>query len=90
MVSFQKDLGDLFNKLKFSKISSNFRNHLKEDIKSRLYRSQKSFFVFADKTSNRYQIKKDEYSKLTTDAITSATKRFPTKLATKLIQMKRK
>ena len=46
-----------------------------------------NLFVFADKTSNIYQIKKGEYNKLTTDAIT---KRFLTKLTTKLIWMGKK
>ena len=44
----------------------------------------------ADKTSNVYQIETDKYNKLTTDAITSTYKKLPTKLATKLMQMKRK
>ena len=37
-----------------------------------------------------YQIGTDKYNKLTTDAITSTYKKFPTKLATKLMQIERK
>ena len=34
MVSFEQDLWDLVTKIKFRKISSNFQNQLKEDIKA--------------------------------------------------------
>ena len=50
-------------------------------------KKSRNLFVFADKASNIYQIKKGEYNKLTTDAIT---KRFLTKLTTKLIWMGKK
>ena len=50
-------------------------------------KKSRNLFVFADKASNIYQIKKGEYNKLTTNAIT---KRFLTKLTTKLIWMGKK
>ena len=34
MISFERDLLDLINKIKFQKISSNSQNHLKEDMKA--------------------------------------------------------
>ena len=61
MVSLEQDLWDLVNKIKFGKVSSNFQNQLKEDIK--LIKKSKKLFFFADKTSNIYQIGKDEYNK---------------------------
>ena len=85
MVSFERDLWDLFSKIKFRKVSRNFQNQLKENIKA--MKKSRNLFVFADKASNIYQIKKGEYNKLTTDAIT---KRFLTKLTTKLIWMGKK
>ena len=36
MVLFERDLRDLVNKIKFRKVSSNFQNQLKEDIKKNL------------------------------------------------------
>ena len=56
MVLFERDLWDLVNKIKFRKVSSNFQNQLKEDIKA--IKKSKKIFVFADKTSNIYQIEK--------------------------------
>ena len=50
-------------------------------------KKSRNLFFFADKASNIYQIKKGKYNKLTTDAIT---KRFLTKLTTKLIWMGKK
>ena len=44
----------------------------------------KKLFVFADKTSNIYQIKTGKYNKLTTDAITSTNKMIPTKISNKV------
>ena len=82
MVLFERDLWDLVNKIKFRKVSSNFQNQLKEDIKA--IKKSKKIFVFADKTSNIYQIEKDEYSKLTTDASTSAYKKVSDKISNKV------
>ena len=69
------------NKIKFRKVSSNFQNQLKEDIK--VIKKLKKVFIFADKTSNIYQIEKDEYNKLTTDAVTSTYKMIPDKISYK-------
>ena len=82
MVLFERDLWDLDNKIKFRKVSSNFQNQLKEDIKA--IKKSKKIFIFADKTSNIYQIEKDEYNKLTTDAITSAYKKVSDKISNKV------
>ena len=61
MVLFEQDLWDLVNKIKFRKVSSNFQNQLKEYIK--IIKKSKKIFVFPDKTSNVYQMEKDEYKK---------------------------
>ena len=53
----------------------------KEDTKA--IKKSKKIFLFANKTSNIYQIKKDEYNKLTTDAIMSAYKKVPHKISNK-------
>ena len=82
MVSFEQGLWDLVNKIKFRKISSNFQNELKEDIKA--IKKSKRLFIFADKASNIYQIEKDKYNKLTTVAITSTYKKTPDKISIKI------
>ena len=80
MVLFERDLWDLVNKT--VKASRNFKNQLKEDFKA--IKNSKKIFVFADKTSNIYQIEKDEYNKLTTDAIASAYKKVSDKISNKV------
>ena len=60
----------------------NFQNQLKEDIKA--MKKSKKIFVFEDKTSNIYHIEKDEYNKLTTDAITSTYKKVADKICNKV------
>ena len=82
MVLFDRDLWDLVSNIKFRKVSSKFQNQLKEDVKA--IKKLKNIFVFADKTSNIYQIEKDEYNKLTIDAITSAYKKVSDKISNKV------
>ena len=54
MVLFEQDLWDLVNKIKFRKVSSNFQNQLKEDIKA-IKKSKRSLLL---------QIKHRIYTKL--------------------------
>ena len=72
MVSFKK---------KFEKLSVTFKISSRQDIKA--IKKSKKLFDFADKTSNIYQIKKDECNKLTNDAIRSAYKKIPNKISNK-------
>ena len=59
MVSFELELWDLVYKIKFGKVSSNFQNQLKEDIKTikkskKLYRCNTSTYKnVPDKISNK-------------------------------------
>ena len=76
------DLWDLVNKIMFRKVSSNLQESAKEEIKT--IKKSKRLFVFADKTSNIYQIEKNEYKKLTSDAITSTYKKIPDKISNKV------
>ena len=78
-VSFEQDLWYLVNKIKFQKVSSNFQNHLKENIKP--MKKSKNLFAFVDKTSNIYQIRNGKYNKSTTDATTSMCKKIPDKIS---------
>ena len=71
IVSFELDLRDLVNKIKFRKVKSNFHYQLKEDIKT--IQKSKNLFVFADKTSDTYQIEKNENKKLTATGLEPTT-----------------
>ena len=66
----------------FQKVSSNFQNQLKEEIKT--VKKSKKLFAFADNKSNIYQIEKNEYNKLRPDAITSNYKNIPNKISNKV------
>ena len=62
IVPFQKDLRNLVNILKFSKIKSKCQRQLKEDIK--VIKQNKQSFSISDKTSNIYKLNTDEYKKI--------------------------
>ena len=66
----------------FQKVSSNFQNQLKEEIKT--VKKSKKLFAFADNKSNIYQIEENEYNKLRPDAITSNYKNIPNKTSNKV------
>ena len=66
MVSFKQELCSYLKQL------------LNESIKA--IKRSKKLFDFADKKSNIYQIEKDEYSNLTTDAVTSTYNKDGTKI----------
>ena len=88
MVSLDQDLWDLVNKIKFGKVSSNFQNQLKEDIKL-IKKSKKLFFLQTKRQIYTKSAKMNTTNKLPMQS-RQRTKRFPTKLATKILQMKRK
>ena len=66
MVSFKEEL------------YSYLKQWLKESIKT--LKKSKKLFAFVDKKSNIYQIEKDEYSNLTTDAVISTYNKDGTKI----------
>ena len=47
-------------------------------------KKSKKLLVFADKTSNIYQIQTDKYNRVTTDEITSTNKNIPDKIGNKV------
>ena len=59
--------------IKFRKVKNDFQKKLSADIRE-IQRSQKTVTP-ADKTSNMYRLKKDEYNKLLNDAITATYKK---------------
>ena len=58
---------------KFRKTRSHFQRRLKEDIST--IHSTDTTLTFADKTSNLYKLKKDQYKKMLNDSITTTYKK---------------
>ena len=68
LIQFQSDLLDMIKSLKFRKTGSHFQRTLKEDINT--IHSTDTTLTFADKTSNLYKLKKEQYKKMLNDSIT--------------------
>ena len=66
---FGNDMIDLINKVKFVKKRSSFQVALKEDL-NKVMRGEK-LVVAADKTSNWYKVKVEDYKKAVTEEITA-------------------
>ena len=60
--AFENDLYDMIRKIKFRRYTNNFQESMKKDIKE--IKKSKDLIVAADKTSNFYKIKPNEYSQL--------------------------
>lgn len=75
---FEDDLLNLTKNIKFKKTNSQFQNKLKSDV-SRI-KTNPNILVFADKTSNLYEVSKSEHEKLLKDNITKTYKKAPQKL----------
>ena len=71
----EKDLCKLVNLIKFRTNMSNFQKQLNKDI--RKIRESTSLLVFADKTSNIYEMPLEEYNKLLKENITKTYKHAP-------------
>ena len=64
---------DLTKNIRFRKTGKKFQQHLNEHIKS--IKQSESLYVPADKTTNIYKVKPDDYNKLLNDNITAVYKR---------------
>ena len=65
---FENDLFNMIKTLKFRRTKDRFQSQLKEDI--RKISKSTNVLVFADKTSNIYELKPDEHRKLLSNNIT--------------------
>ena len=70
---FEKELIAVVKDIKFRNARSDFQTTLQEDI--RLIHNSKKTMTFADKTSNMYQLIKEEHNKLLRNAITLKSKK---------------
>jgi len=69
MIEFERELIGIVPKLTFKRTTNEFQSKLKQDIRT-INHSDK-LYVPADKTTNMYRMKKDDYQKILTDSITA-------------------
>ena len=62
MHCFEKDLLDMIKSLKFRNFQDDFQSKIKHDILK--IKSSPNVFVFADKTTNLYEIPPNDYKRL--------------------------
>ena len=70
LIQFESDLLDIIKSLKFPKTRSHFQKRLKDNINT-----IDTTLTFADKTSNLYKLKKEQYQKMLNDSITTTYKK---------------
>ena len=73
LIQFESDLLDIIKSLKFGKTRSSFQNILKDDINT--INNTDTTLTFADKTSNLYILKKEQYQKMLNNSITTTYKK---------------
>ena len=65
---FENDSYDLIQKVEFTNVQNTFQPKLKKDAQS--IKSSNNMLVFADKSTNLYELSRDLYEKLLQDNIT--------------------
>ena len=66
--AFENDMYDMIRNVEFTNVRNEFLDHLNRDIES--IRSSKNVLVFADKSTNLYELSLENYQKLIHDNIT--------------------
>ena len=72
MKDFEEDLTNLISSVKFRNVTDPFLNQIGADV--RKFNDSKNIFVFADKSTNIYEMLPDQYKKLLRDNITKSYK----------------
>ena len=80
--AFENDMYDLIRTIKFQHVSNEFLLKLNKDVE-KIKKSEK-IFVFGDKSTNLYMIKKDDYEKTLNDNITKTYKKANHSIITKI------
>ena len=80
--AFEANLYDIVRNIKFKRVSSEFQRKLSKDIKR--INEDPLLFSTAVKTSNLYQLSKDNYNKLLTDNMTKSCKKLNTAAMTNI------
>ena len=78
MDSFECDLFSIVNNITFRRVNDPFQAELKRDIEK--IKASDNVFLFADKTTNLYEISPAEHKKLLKENITKTYKKAPEKL----------
>ena len=73
--AFENDMYDRITNVEFTNIRNEFLDHLNRDIES--IRSSKNVLVFANKSTNLYELSRDSYQKFFHDNITQTYKKAP-------------
>ena len=73
LIQFESNLLDMIKSFKVRKTRSHFQKRLKDNINT-IYNTDTAL-TFADKTSNLYKFKKEQYKKLLSDWITTTYKK---------------
>ena len=73
LTAFENDLYELVHSIQFSNNCNQFQHRLKKDMKE--INSSSSIFVPADKTTNLYNVSKEQYEKLLNENITATYKK---------------
>ena len=78
MQCFEKDLLDMIKPLKFRNVQDDIQSKMKHDISK--IKSSPNVFVFADKTTNLYEIPPNDYKQLLHENITKTCKKSTKRL----------
>ena len=73
LVPSENDLSDMLKVIKFRKVKNQFLTKLKNNIE--IVNESKKTLILADKTSNMYQLSKEEHEQLLTKVVTSTYKK---------------
>ena len=79
---FEDDIYELVKDIEFKSVKNKFQQKLNGDLKNN--RNSKNLFVFADKTSNLYEITKENYNKLLHGHITKTYKETDSSMKDKI------
>ena len=82
MEGFEKELLDIIPNIKFRSVKDAFQKKLKEDIPK--IKQLPNVFVFANKTSNIYEMPEQQHKKLLHDNVTKTYKKAQPKLETSI------
>ena len=82
MEAFEKEFFDMIPNIRFRSVKHTFQKKLKEDILK--IKQSPNVFVFADKTSNIYEMPEHQHKKHLHDNVIKTYKKTPLKLKTSI------
>ena len=82
MVDFENELLEVVKNIKFQKVRITFQQNIQRDIKN--IRNSTLTMTLADKLSNMYRLKKEEYKKLITNSIITSYKKVSNNIKSRI------